>query len=141
MKFFIASPWKNREEVNFLSEEIKKRGHGVHSFIESGANLLTGQPIEDEMKVFSEALKNWQSDERVSRIFNSELKDLKDSEVVILLLPAGISSHLEAGIAHGFGKKLVLIGPINKPEIVYLIFNKIYIDTSSFLKDLDAGEI
>lgn len=141
MEIFIASPWKNREEVNYLSEEIKKRGHGAHSFIESGANLLTGQPIEDEMKIFSEVLKNWESDEHVSHIFSSELENLKKSDVVILLLPAGISSHLEAGIAYGWGKKCILIGPINKPEIVYLIFNKIFIDTSSFLKELDEGNI
>lgn len=137
MKFFVASPWKNKEEVVFLIEELKKRGHETHSFIESGANLLTGRPVEDEMKVFSEALKNWREDERISKIFNSELKTLKESDVVILLLPAGISSHLEAGISYGWGKKLILIGPINKPEIVYLIFDKIYLDMSSFLQDLE----
>ena len=141
MKFFIASPWKNREEVNYISEEIKKRGHEAHSFIESGSNLLTGQPIEDEMKMFSEALKNWREDERVSRIFESEIQTLRDSDVVILLLPAGISSHLEAGIAYGMGKKVILIGPFPKPEIVYLIFDRIFIDVSSFLKEVDAGHL
>ncbi len=138
MKFFIASPWKNREEVNYLSQELKKRGHNVSSFIESGANLLSGQPIEDEMKMFSEALANWKSDPRISQIFESELKSLKESDSVIMLLPAGISSHLEAGIAYGWGKKLILIGPIIKPEIVYLIFDELYIDMSSFLRDLTS---
>ena len=138
MKFFIASPWKNKEEVESLTKKLRSKGHEVSSFIESGANLLTGHPIEDHMKLFSEALKNWREDEHVSKIFNSELEILKQSDVVVLLLPAGISSHLEAGIAHGWGKKSVLIGPIAKPEIVYLIFDKIYLDTSSFLKDLDS---
>lgn len=137
MKIFIASPWKNKDQVEKLSEDLRSRGHTVHSFIESGANLLTGHPIEEEMKVFSEALANWQSDQRVSHVFNSELEYLKECDLVILLLPAGISSHLEAGIAYGWGKKVVLIGPIIKPEVVYLIFNKIYLDESSFLKDLD----
>lgn len=137
MKIFIASPWKNKEQVEKLSEDLRARGHTVHSFIESGANLLTGHPIEDEMQIFSEALKNWQDDGRVSKIFESELTFLRECDLCVLLLPAGISSHLEAGIAYGWGKKTVLIGPIAKPEVVYLIFNKIYLDESSFLKDLD----
>ena len=141
MKFFIASPWKNKDEVYKLSDEIRKRGHEGTSFIESGANLLSGQPIENEMQIFSEALENWQSDKRVSDIFNSEIKSLRECDVVILLLPAGISSHLEAGMAYGMNKKTILIGPVNKPEIVYLIFNKIYIDTTSFLKDLDSNAV
>lgn len=138
MKIFIASPWKNKDQVEKLVEDLQARGHEAHSFIESGANLLSGEPIEDYMKMFNEALKNWQQqDERVSKIFNSELATLKECDVVVLLLPAGISAHLEAGIAYGWGKKVVLIGPIAKPEIVYLIFDKVYIDTSSFLNDLN----
>lgn len=136
MKFFIASPWKNNEEVKYLSDELKKRGHQVYSYLESGANLLTGQPIQDEMKIFYEALGNWKNDPKISQIFESEIKGLKDSEAVILLLPAGDSSHLEAGVGYGMGKKMILIGPIGKPEVVYLMFDKIYLDVSSFLKDL-----
>lgn len=138
MKIFIASPWKNKDQVEKLMEELQAKGHEAHSFIESGANLLSGEPIEDYMKMFNEALKNWQQqDERVSKIFNSELETLKKCDLVVLLLPAGISAHLEAGIAYGWGKRVILIGPIPKPEIVYLIFDKVYIDVSSFLKDLN----
>ena len=138
MKIFIASPWKNKDQVEKLMEELQAKGHEAHSFIESGANLLSGEPIEDYMKMFNEALKNWQQqDERVSKIFSSELETLKKCDLVVLLLPAGISAHLEAGIAYGWGKRVILIGPIPKPEIVYLIFDKVYIDVSSFLKDLN----
>ncbi|MCL5004725.1 MAG: nucleoside 2-deoxyribosyltransferase [Patescibacteria group bacterium] len=136
MKFFIASPWKNKEEVEKLSEELKTKGHETYSFLESGENLLTGQPIEAEMKVYWEALANWQNDKRISQIFESEVNGLKACDALILLLPAGDSSHVEAGIAYGLGKKLFLIGAINKPEVVYLMFNKIYMDITSFLSDL-----
>jgi len=136
MKFFIASPWKNKEQVEKLTEELKTQGHEVYSYLESGENLLTGHPIEEEMKVYWEALSNWQNDKRISHIFESEINGLKNCDALILLLPAGDSSHMEAGVAYGLGKKLILIGAVNKPEVVYLMFNKIYMDASSFLSDL-----
>lgn len=135
MKFFIASPWKNREQVEQLTVELERLGHSAYSFVKSGSNLLTGRPIEEEMKEFSQALINWKIDDRISKIVESEVQALKDADVVILLLPAGDSSHMEAGIGYGMGKRMVLIGPVEKPEVIYLLFNHVYLDTSSFLKD------
>lgn len=135
MKFFIASPWKNKEQVEQLTSELEGMGHSAYSFMESGSNLLTGKPIEAEMKEFSEALLNWKVDDRIAKIAESEIQAIKDADVIILLLPAGDSSHMEAGIGYGMGKRIVLIGPVEKPEIIYLLFNHVYLDISSFLKD------
>lgn len=135
MKFFIASPWRNKPEVDRLSEKLEEMGHSVYSFAKSGANLLTGQPIEDEMREFTEALMKWKEDDRIANIAESEIQALRESDIVILLLPAGDSSHMEAGIGFGMGKRTVLIGPVMKPEVVYLLFNHVYLDISSFLKD------
>ncbi len=135
MKFFITSPWRNREAVERLTNELEEQGHAVQSFLNSGANLLTGKPIEEEMNEFSEALVNWKENDRIAKIVSSEVEAIKACDAVILLLPGGISSHMEAGIGYGLGKRLILIGPIAKPEVLYLLFNHVYIDTSSFLKD------
>lgn len=135
MKFFIASPWKNKAQVEQLTEELEHMGHSAYSFVKSGANLLTGKPIEDEMKEFSEALMNWKADDRIANIAESEVQALREADAVILLLPAGDSSHMEAGIGYGMGKRMILIGPVEKPEIIYLLFNHVYLDVSSFLKE------
>lgn len=135
MKFFIASPWKNKAQVDQLTQTLEEMGHSAYSFAKSGANLLTGKPIEEEMKEFSNALINWKVDDRIANIAESEVKAIKDADAVILLLPAGDSSHLEAGIGYGLGKRMVLIGPVEKPEVIYLLFNHVYIDVTSFLKD------
>lgn len=135
MKFFIASPWKNKAEVERLSEALEQLGHSAYSFVESGSNLLTGQPIQDEMREFTEALMQWKEDDRIAKIAESEVQAIRDADVVILLLPAGDSSHMEAGIGYGLGKRMVLIGPVAKPEIIYVLFNHVYLDISSFLKD------
>ncbi|HBI25635.1 MAG: hypothetical protein UT41_C0001G0247 [Candidatus Wolfebacteria bacterium GW2011_GWC2_39_22] len=135
MKFFIASPWKNKEQVEELTQELEQLGHTAYSYVQSGSNLLTGKPIEDEMKEFSQALTNWKIDDRIGKIAQSEIQALRESDIVILLLPAGDSSHMEAGIGYGMGKRMVLIGPVEKPEIIYTLFNHVYLDSSSFLKD------
>jgi hypothetical protein len=50
MKFFIASPWRNKDAVRSLTDAITARGHAVNSFLDSGANLATGTSIKDEFK-------------------------------------------------------------------------------------------
>jgi len=55
---------------------------------------------------------------------------------VILLLPAGISAHIEAGIAYGLGKEPILIGQPEKPESLYLIFKKRFATVDDFLHSI-----
>lgn len=136
MKFFIASPWRNRDNVMQLSEALTAKGHDVYSFLQNGANLTTGESVVDELRTFGQAVQNWDRDPKIKKIFDSEMEGLKGSDTIILLQPAGHSSLLEAGIGYGMGKKVITIGPIEKPEVFYLICEKIYLDTDSFLQDL-----
>lgn len=53
-----------------------------------------------------------------------------------MLLPAGMASHMEAGITPDLGKKLILVGKPEKPETLYLMFNEHYDDKDSFLKTI-----
>lgn len=138
MRFFIASPWKNKDVVKKLTDKLLERGHEVYSFLQSGANLLTGKSIADELKTFGEALSKWEHDPNIKNIFDSEMEGLKNSDAVILLQPAGHSSLLEAGIGYGMGKKVAIIGRVQKPEVFYLICEHFYADIDSFLSDLGA---
>ena len=55
--------------------------------------------------------------------------------LIILLLPAGKTSHIEAGIGYGLDKKMILIGePETEPH--YLIFDKWHKTIEEFLADL-----
>src|ERR1700722_20109699 len=133
MKFFIASPWRNKTIVEGLSEELVKRGYEVYSFLQSGANLASGISIAEELKSFSDALHNWEGDEQIKKIFDSELEGLKQSDAIVLLEPAGHSSLIEAGIGYGMGKKVFVIGTIEKPEVFYLMSERFYADLDAFL--------
>lgn len=93
---------------------------------------------DDPQKVMKkfESIINWQKDKTVRKIFKADLNALKASREIIVLLPGGKSTHIEAGIAYGLGKKLTLIGEQKETESLYLIFSKTYSNISKFLKSL-----
>jgi len=53
-----------------------------------------------------------------------------------MLLPAGKSAHIEAGIAYGMGKKCILIGEQKEAESLYLIFDKYYSTIDAFIESI-----
>lgn len=88
MKFYIASSFTNIERVRYVSNELKSKGY-IHTYDWTqngrGASLAALESIGIEEK-----------------------HAVIDSDVVIILLPAGKGSHIEMGIAIGTGKKVVL---------------------------------
>ena len=77
------------------------------------------------MKIF-ESARNFYEDKYFKKLFKKDLDGLRNTKKVIMLLPAGNSVHIEAGIVYGFGKELILIGEVEKPETLYLIFDRRY---------------
>ena len=55
----------------------------------------------------------------------------KNSDSFILVLPAGISGHIEAGAAYGMGQKCYAVGRPEKTETLYNIFDEIFPDIST----------
>ena len=75
---------------------------------------------------------------KVKTIFEHDLNGLKNSDNLLLVLPAGKSAHIEAGIAYGLGKKCYAIGEYDVTDSLYLIFDKIFKDEEDlnlFLKN------
>lgn len=75
----------------------------------------------------------------IRTIFEDDLDGLKSADKLIMVLPAGKSSHIEAGIAYGLGKKCYAIGSYEKTDSLYLIFDKIFADIEE-LKDYFKGK-
>lgn len=138
--FFIASRYRNKPLVLDLARKIKDKGHSYYCFIQSDATTsyvdeLQCDDPEDVMKEF-EAIEDWKNDPVVKRIFKSDMDGLKASKTLILLLPAGKSSHMETGVAYGLGKKLVLIGNQQETESLYLMFDEHYDSIEEFIATL-----
>jgi len=57
----------------------------------------------------------------------------------LVVLPAGKSAHIEAGIAYGLGKKCYAIGEYDATDSLYNIFEEIFENVSeleTFLKKI-----
>jgi len=131
--YTILSKFRNKESVDYLVSEIRKKGKSCYNFCDIPADKDNpNSPIEEQMKVF-ESVKDFYNDAYYKKVFKDDLDGLKNAEKVIVLLPAGNAVHIEAGIAYGLGKELILIGEAEKPETLYLIFENRYNTIEDFL--------
>jgi len=134
--YFISTRWRNRDLALDLTNKLRKKNKKVYCFFENKfAQKHASENPEEFMKKF-EATKNWKKDKYVNGIFKDDLDALKKAKSLIMLLPSGKSSHIEAGIAYGLNKKCILIGEQTETESLYLIFSEFYPDLDSFLKNL-----
>lgn len=137
-QYSIISKWRNRSSVEDLVNKLREKGKSVYSFLEGDGSYYKLKDDEQKhepeefMKKY-ESIPSWQNDPAVREIFNIDMKALKNADTVILLLPAGKSSHIEAGVAYGLGKKLILIGEQKETESLYLIFNEFYETIDDFI--------
>jgi len=89
MKFYIGSGFKNCELVNYYSKKLEENGW-KHTY-NWAKNFSGDETIEDLIKY--------------SKL---EQQGIIDSDVVIILLPAGRGTHIELGMALALNKKIFL---------------------------------
>ncbi len=141
-QYFIASRWRNKETVLELTNKIRARGKTVYCFIEGDGTDYELKDAEEKhtpeefMQKF-ESIPDWTTSSEVKEIFDVDMNALKDSESLILLLPAGKSAHIEAGAAYGMGKRCILIGQQKEAESLYRIFNEFHDTIDDFVNSLD----
>jgi len=134
--YFVAGKYRNKKNILDLARRLRQKGKSVYCFIESAASLNYVGKIHDDgenaMQRF-ENVENWWNDEGVKEVFITDLEAEKASKNFILLLPAGKSVHIEAGIAYGLGKHCILVGKQETTESLYLIFDERYDTPDDFL--------
>ncbi|MEK7539967.1 MAG: hypothetical protein AAB558_01840 [Patescibacteria group bacterium] len=140
--YFLASRYRNKEKILPFIKRIRETGKSVYCFIESEASVKYCGTVECEpeaaMKEF-ESIPDWRNSPRVREIFETDMQALKDSDALILLLPAGKSAHMEVGVAYGLGKRLVLVGEQKETESLYLMFDQVFGTEEEFLRSIRGG--
>ena len=140
-QYFIASRWRNRDAVLELTQKLRDKGKSVYCFVEGDGTAYELKDAEqkhhpeDFMQMF-ENIPDWRNDPKVREIFDVDTNALGDSESLILLLPAGKSAHLEAGVAYGMGKKRILVGEQKETESLCFIFSEMYPTIDEFIESL-----
>ena len=96
MKFYIGSGMKNCELVNYYSKKLEEKGW-KHTY--NWAKNINGDETIKDLIEYSKL----------------EQQGIIDSDVVIILLPAGRETHIELGMALALNKKIFLCSE-NKEE-------------------------
>ena len=136
MKYFISSKWRNRDKVLELTKKLRNRGKFVYCFFESKANIYSTDMDPKKVMEEFEAIENWRNNKYIKAIFKDTVIKIKDSDILVMLLPAGSSTHIEAGIAYGLGKKCIVIGEKKETDSMYLIFNEFYNSIDEFIDSI-----
>ncbi len=130
--YFIASRFRNKHTVLELTHLLREKGKTVYCFVD---DYDDHQTAEEYMQQF-ESTPDWRNAPSVREMFEKDMTALRNSETLILLLPAGKSAHIESGAAYGMGKKCIIIGEQKEAESLYLIFNEFFSSIEEFIKKL-----
>ena len=128
-EFFIAGKTRNKDNILKICELFDKYNLSYYCFLKNDETMNSygekDQSEEEKMKVFENlGLKS----DVVLKIFNEDLDNEKASRNFLLVLPAGKSGHIEAGIAYGMDKKCYAIGEFDTTDSLYNIFKTIFTD-------------
>lgn len=119
MKIYIASSWKNQKRVLMLAERLEQEGFEVDAFCRATDKRYSfhwSELVDTEDELLNYDAIEMLTDPRTQRAFREDKKWLNWSDTVIMLMPCGRSSHLEAGYAKGQGKLLYIYGLFPKGE-------------------------
>ena len=139
-KFFIAGRTRNKDNILKICNLFEKLDISHYCFLKNEESHKEAD-LDINDKNLADTFEALQlEDIRVRTIFEHDLKGEKNSDNLLLVLPAGNSAHIEAGIAYGLGKKCYAIGSYDVTDSLYLIFDKIFKDEIELKEFLIKGK-
>ena len=128
-EFFIAGKTRNKDNILKICDIFDKYNISYYCFLKNDeAHNSYGDKansVDDNMEIFESLdLKS----DIVLNIFNEDMEAEKNSNNFLLVLPAGKSGHIEAGVAYGLGKKCFAIGEYDSTDSLYNIFDEIFLN-------------
>lgn len=121
MKIYLASSWKNAEQMKRLALNLRNEGHKVDCFCDESSGRFVFDFSEIGPAENLNAI-NFLADDRSQLAFYEDKKWLDWCEVCVMCLPCGNSAHLEAGYAKGRDKVLIIFSgyfPPGEFDVMY----------------------
>ncbi len=127
-KIYAASSWRNGYQETVV-RFLRDNGHEVYDFKnpEPGNNGFRWSDIDPNWKSwtpdqFKQALKHPIAQDG----FKFDHKAMEWSDAGVLILPSGMSAHLEAGWLAGSGRPTCVYAPeLREPELMYILFDHV----------------
>ena len=137
--YMVIGRYRNIENVRALIAAIRSRGKTCYDFTAKPADPRNPEASAEMQMAALESHPDFFNDPVHRQHYETDLAGLKAADTIVLLLPAGTSAHIEAGIAFGLGKRLFLIGEPEKPETLYCIFDRRFAAIDDFLNQITAA--
>jgi hypothetical protein len=128
-RIYLATSWRNEHHAGVLAE-LRAAGAEVYDFKNPapGNNGFGWSQVDPD-------LKSDLTVERMRRVlahpvsqagFDHDFNAMKWADACVLLLPSGMSAHLEAGWFAGASKPVAVLAPeIREPELMYKMFDRL----------------
>lgn len=111
MRIYVTGKWSNADSIRFVVKTLRDglRDVEIYCF------------LEQEKAFAEEDILN----EQDARAFYDNLKAIRESDVLVLVGPAGRGAYIEAGYAAGLGKSIIYYKHFsdNAPELMYGLFH------------------
>lgn len=127
-KIYLASSWRNLYQPTVLAA-LRAAGHEVYDFKNPtpGNSGFGWQQCDPDLKsdLTVERMRRVLAHPVAQAGFDCDYNAMKWADCCVLLLPSGMSAHLEAGWFAGMGKPVAVIAPeIREPELMYKMFDR-----------------
>jgi hypothetical protein len=137
--FFIAGRWRNKQAIEDITAMIRGEGYDAFCFLENDYTDELAALGLDERAMESSNTETLPLDHPlIQAIFKKDIEGQRASDALLLVFPAGLAGHIEAGISYGMGKKCYAVGVPDKTETLYCIFDKIFPDVPALQAWLQA---
>lgn len=129
-RIYISSSWSNAFQP-VLVYALRSKGHQVYDFRHTASgkerNVWDELGIKKDAVNHADYLRAIKHPVAIER-FDEHFKAMQDADTCILLLPCGRSSHAEAGIMKGMGKRVFIYNysDVTIPELMYRMFDGYY---------------
>jgi len=121
-KIYVASSWRNAYQPAIV-QVLRENGHEVYDFRNPapGEKGFAWSDIDPEWKSWTpEQFREGLNHEVAKHGYKRDIEALKWCDSCLLVLPSGLSAHLEAGWAAGNNKPTAVYAPeIKEPELMY----------------------
>jgi hypothetical protein len=140
MKVYVASSWRNQYH-NKVVQDIRTLGHSVYDYREKGFGWSQIYTLPGDGKLPLKELTDLLNHPLSKIAFSNDSIGIHDSDVAVLVLDSGKSSHIEIG--YQFGRSvnnkysIILIpeGVKVEPELMYSWSDFIINDDISEIRD------
>lgn len=138
--FFIAGRTRNKEKILEICSIFDSLNISYYCFLKNEqSHIEAGLDLNDSPEDLMSKFESMELDsDSVKTIFKHDMEGLKSSKNLLLVLPAGKSAHIEAGVSYGLGKRCYAIGEYDVTDSLYLIFDKIFADENELVEFLKS---